>query len=121
MKIIRFEDLDVWKESTSLSVDIYRISEEGRLRRDFGLVDQLRRSAVSIASNIAEGKERKTSAELIRFLYIAKGSAGELRTQLHIAKEIGYLVEDKFLELNQKLEKIGGMIGNLIKTIKVGR
>jgi len=86
--------------------------------KDFGLRDQLRRSAVSIASNIAEGKERETVPEFIRFLYIAKGSAGELRTQLYIAKQAGYLKEQEYLTLNKKAEKIGGMIGSLIKTLK---
>jgi len=89
--------------------------------RDFGFRDQLRRSAVSIPSNIAEGKERETVSEFIRFLYIAKGSAGELKTQLHISKEIGYLGEARFLKLNQRVEKISGMIGNLIKSIRRGK
>jgi len=121
MKVTRFEDLDVWKESTSLAIDIYRISKDRELNKDFDFRDQLRKSAVSIPSNIAEGKERETVTEFIRFLYIAKGSAGELRTQLHIAKEIGYLPEARFLELNQRVEKISGMIGNLIKALKKGK
>lgn len=83
-----------------------------------GFRDQLRRSAVSIASNIAEGKERETVREFIRFLYIAKGSAGEVKTQLYIAKEVGYLEESKYLDLNKKVEKISGRVGNLIKAIK---
>ena len=121
MKITRFEDLDVWKESTSLAIDIYRISKDGELSKDFDFRDQIRRSAVSIASNVAEGKERETVAELIRFLYIAKGSAGELRTQIYIAQQIGYLEREKYDELNARAEKISGMIGNLIKTLKRGR
>ena len=68
--------------------------------------------------NIAEGKERGTVNEFIRFLFIAKGSAGELRTQIFIAHRIGYLKDDKFQELNEKVARIGGMIGNLIKAIK---
>jgi four helix bundle protein len=121
MKIIRFEDLDVWKEATSLAVDIYGISMDGKLSKDFGLLDQIRKSAVSIASNIAEGKERETVPEFIRFLYIAKGSAGELRTQIYIAQQIGYLEREKYDELKARAEKISGMLGNLIKTLKKGK
>ena len=118
MKITRFEDLECWKEATSLAIEIYRISGNGEIGKDFGFRDQLRRSAVSIASNIAEGKERETASEFVRFLYIAKGSAGELKTQLYIAEEIGYLDEKEFFKLNQRVEKISGMLGNLIKSIK---
>jgi len=118
MKITRFEDLECWQEATSLAIDIYHISSKGEFGKDFGFRDQLRRAAVSIASNIAEGKERETTSEFIRFLYIAKGSAGELKTQLYIAKEIGYLLEDEFQKLNERAEKIAGMLGNLIKAIR---
>jgi four helix bundle protein len=121
MKITKFEDLECWQEATSLAIEIYRISSEGELGKDFGFRDQLRRAAVSIASNIAEGKERETPAEFIRFLYIAKGSAGELRTQIYIAKEIGYLSDDKYQELKGKIERLSGMLGNLIKTLKKGK
>ena len=78
----------------------------------------LRRAAVSIASNIAEGKERETTSEFIRFLYIAKRSAGELKTQLYIAKEVGYVKDTEYQELNERLGKISGMVGNLIKALK---
>lgn len=121
MKITRFEDLDVWKESTSLAIDVYQMSKNGELSKDFGLRDQIRRAAVSIASNIAEGKERETVKEFIRYLYIAKGSAGELRTQLYIACQVGYIGDKYYQELNQRVEKISGMIGNLIKALKKNR
>ena len=91
MSVIRFEDLECWQEAKALAVMLYQISKDGELGRDFGLRDQIRRAAVSIASNIAEGKERETIAEFIRYLYMAKGSAGELKTQLLIAQDIGYL------------------------------
>ncbi len=121
MKLTRFEDLQCWQEATSLAVDIYKITSEGKIASDFGLRDQIRRSAVSIASNIAEGRERETPSEFIRFLYIAKGSAGELRTQIYIAKEIGYLSDEKYQELKEKIERLGGMLGSLIKTLKKGK
>ena len=118
MKISRFEDLTCWQEATAIATEIYLMSKDGDLGKDFGLRDQLRRSAVSIASNIAEGKERETVPEFTRFLYIAKGSAGELRTQLYIAEQIGYLDKEKYQALNNRIEKIGAMIGSLIKTLK---
>jgi len=118
MKIEKFEDLECWKEATSLAIEIYRISSEGEFGRDYGFRDQLRRASISIASNIAEGKERETVAEFIRFLYIAKGSAGELRTQLYIANKIGYLEGRKYEELNERVVRISGMIANLIKAIR---
>ncbi|HPD60166.1 MAG TPA: four helix bundle protein [Thermodesulfobacteriota bacterium] len=121
MKLSRFEDLDCWQAATELATEIYHLTKDGEVRKDFGFCDQVRRAAVSIASNIAEGKERGTANELIRFLFIAKGSAGELRTQLFIAHRIGYLKADKFQELNERVERIGGMIGNLIKALKQKR
>ena len=81
----------------------------------------MRRAAVSISSNIAEGKERETVPEFIRYLYIAKGSAGELRTQLIIAGRIGYLKEEKVKISINDTEIIGAMIGNLIKRLKENR
>ena len=86
-----FKDLIVWQKAKDLAIKVYEVSEEGDLNRDFGLRDQARRSAVSIASNLAEGDERDTDKESVRFFYIAKGSLAELRTQMEIAYEIGYL------------------------------
>jgi four helix bundle protein len=83
-----FENLDVWKRSTRLAVDVYRALQGCR---DLALKDQMTRAAVSIASNIAEGAERDSRPELIRFLNIAKGSAAELRTQTYIAIEVGVI------------------------------
>jgi four helix bundle protein len=91
MAVTRFEDLEVWQEATSLAVDIYAVSNNGGFKQDFGFRDQIRRSAVSIAANIAEGKERETVPEFVRYLYIAKGSSGELKTHLVIAERIGFI------------------------------
>lgn len=84
LPVTRFEDLQCWKNAKALAVELYQISNNGEFGKDFGFKDQVRRAAVSIASNIVEGKERETVAEFIRYLYIAKGSAGELKTQLLI-------------------------------------
>jgi four helix bundle protein len=118
MSVIRFEELECWQRAKSLAVELYTISNSGEFGKDFGFSDQIRRAAVSIASNIAEGKERETIAEFIRYLYMAKGSAGELKTQLLIAQEIGYLDQMSSKELQMKIEKISAMIGALIKALK---
>ena len=88
MAVTRFEDLEVWHEAASLAVEIHTISKNGDFGQDFSFRNQLRRSAVSIAANIAEGKERETIPEFIRYLYVAKGSSGELKTHLLIAQRI---------------------------------
>lgn len=86
-----FEDLDVWQRGTNIAVRVYEVL---RGCRDFGLKDQMTRAAVSIPSNIAEGAERDSAKEFIRFLHIAKGSAAELKTQMHIANRIHLVSEE---------------------------
>jgi len=91
-KVEKFEDLTIWQESVGLAVDVYRILKNCR---DYGLRDQIQRSAVSIPSNIAEGFDRKSNNEFLRFLKISKGSCAELRTQLIIARQIGLLRKEE--------------------------
>ena len=110
-----FKDLQVWQKAKDLALEVYRVTAEGDLNRDFGLRDQLRRSAVSIASNIAEGDERNTNKESIRFFHIAKGSLAEVRTQIQIAHEVGYLQKDKYESLEAGSIELGRMMGKLIK------
>ena len=110
-----FRELLVWQKSKILAVEMYRITETGAISRDYGLRDQMRRSAVSICSNIAEGDERNTDKDSIRFLYIAKGSLAELATQVEIATEVGYLGADDAERLEESLTEIGRMLGGLIK------
>ena len=121
MTMIRFEELECWQKAKVPAVTLYQISKDGEFGRDFGLRDQIRRAAVSIASNIAEGKERETVSEFIRYLYVAKGSAGGVMTQVIIAEEVGYLDREKSLELRQNVQQLSAMIGALIKTLKSGR
>jgi four helix bundle protein len=109
-----FRSLQVWQKSKDLAVHIYRITDEGLIRNDFGLRDQIRRSGVSIASNIAEGDERSTNKDSIRFLYMAKGSLAELLTQLQVANEVGYLTESQFKDVEANCCDIGRMLGRLI-------
>lgn len=113
-----FESLKCWQQARYLAADIYHISLNGNLKKDFGLREQLRKSAVSIASHIAEGKERGSPSEYIRFLSIAKSSAAELRTQLIISRDIGYLTESDLLDLEDKITSISSLIGGLMRSIK---
>jgi len=110
-----FRELIVWQKSKELAVNIYRTTQKGIFNRDFGFRDQIRRAAVSIPSNIAEGDERGSNKDAVRFFYIAKGSLAELQTQIEIAFEIGYLNEKLMQELNDKCQTIGKMLGSLIK------
>ncbi len=110
-----FRELRVWQLGKELAVSVYRLTEAGPLARDFGMRDQLRRSAVSIPSNIAEGDERDTNKDSVRFLHIAKGSLAELRTQLEIARDVGALPSEAHLSLETKCAELGRMLGALIK------
>jgi len=96
-KFNSFEEIISWQKSRELNKDIYKISNSNTsFSRDFGLRDQIRRSSISISSNIAEGFERETTKEFIRFLYIAKASAGELRSQTYLAFDLEYINEEEF-------------------------
>ena len=110
-----FKDLVVWQKAKAVAIGIYNISDDGKFAHDFGLRDQIRRSAVSIPSNIAEGDERDTDKEAVRFFFIAKGSLAELRTQLQIDYEIGYLGKEGYESLESDCQDLGRMIGKLIK------
>ena len=110
-----FEDLEVWKRACKLAVRVYEVLQACR---DHGLKDQMTRSAVSIASNIAEGAERDSKAEYVRFLHIAKGSAAELRTQAYIAQRISALPVPEAQFLITELKEISSMLHGLIKSIK---
>ena len=110
-----FEELDVWKRACRLSVSIYEVLSECR---DFGLKDQMTRAAVSIASNIAEGAERDSVPEFIRFLNISKGSAAELRTQVYISRQIGILSGETATRLVMELKTISSKLQALINSLK---
>lgn len=110
-----FRELVVWQKSKALAVVVYKRTATGAFARDFGLRDQIRRAAVSVPSNIAEGDERDSNKDSIRFLYIAKGSLAELITQLEIAHEIGYLEAEELQQFDKSCAEIGRMLGSLIK------
>ena len=90
-----YRSLVVWQKAKALAVEIYRLTKAEAIRHDFSLVDQLRRSAVSVPSNIAEGDERKSDKDSVRFFHIAKGSLAELATQMEIARDVGYFTARK--------------------------
>jgi four helix bundle protein len=110
-----FKDLAVWQKAKDLAVLIYHASSEDMKNIDFGLRDQMRRSAVSVASNLAEGDERDTDRESVRYFFIAKGSVAELRTQLQIAHESGYLNGTIYDALDKEYTTLGKRIGKLIQ------
>ena len=117
-KFERFEDIEAWKEGCRLTARIYEITRNTNFSKDWGLKDQIQRAAVSVPSNISEGFERGSRKEFIRFLFIAKGSAGELRTQLYIAKRLEYIDKKTFDELVDMAKHVSSLIGNLIKYLK---
>ena len=108
----KFEELEVWQESTALAVALY---QQLRNCKDFGLRDQMQRAAVSIASNIAEGFDRQTQKEFIQYLYIARGSCAEVRTQLHIASQVGIIRQTEAQSLQSQTKRISAMLYNLIQ------
>lgn len=113
-KIERFEDIKAWQMAKELVATIYRISGNGAFSRDFGLRDQIRRASVSVMSNIAEGFERGSDKEFQRFLYMAKGSAGEVRSQLFVAQELGYVSVEEFADLKSKTEEVAKALSGFI-------
>jgi four helix bundle protein len=109
-----FEDLHIYQRARELAAAIYATTRDNDFARDFGLVDQIRRAAVSILSNIAEGFERGSKTEFIQFLYIAKGSCGEVRAQLQIAQDQNYIRHNEYQRLYEQCKQISGMISNFI-------
>jgi four helix bundle protein len=112
IKITRFEDLDVWKKSARLSADIYK---QMKSLRDHGFRDQLTRSGLSIPSNIAEGFERDSQKETLVFFAYAKGSCGELRTQVYIGIDIGYIDKETGRQWIRETKEISAMLVALMK------
>jgi len=113
-----YKDLKVWKKSITLVKDIYNLCKKLPDDERYGLIDQIKRSAVSIAANIAEGSGRNTTREFIQFLYISLGSACELETHLIISKEIGYLSDIE--NLIERINDIRRMINGLINSLRKG-
>jgi len=110
---MRFEDLEVWQRATGLAVEVLKGTRE---LKDYAFRDQIARSSLSVPSNIAEGFERESIRECVNFLSYAKGSCGELRTQIHIGVEVGYLPRDRGQTWVQECREVSSMIAALIAT-----
>ena len=116
--IRRFEEIIAWKEAREMNLMLRKLIKEKRFDRNFGLISQIERSAGSIMDNIAEGFERGGNKEFIHFLYIARGSCGELRSQMYRAVDDGYLNEEEFYTLSIQCLKISSLIFKLIEYLK---
>jgi len=114
MKFNRFEDIIAWQKAKEMTVSIYNLFD---LNKDYSFKDQIQRASVSIMNNIAEGFERKSNNEFKHFLFIAKGSCGEVRSMLILAKELNKLETDKAIRLTSLCEEISKMLSGLIKTL----
>jgi len=117
MGIQTYRDLDIWKKGVEVVLEIYRVTRHFPREESYGLIAQMRRSAISIPSNIAEGFRRFHNKGYKQFLYISSGSCGELETQVTIARKLKYIDGTQEVNLLEKLDHIGRMMTNLIKKL----
>jgi len=117
-KIERFEDIEAWKRSRLLTRKVYDCTKQRGFDKDFGLKDQIRRASVSTMSNIAEGFERGGNQEFLQFLATAKGSSGEVRAQLYVALDQGYITQQQFDDMYRDAESISKMVGGFMGYLK---
>lgn len=114
-----FEELEVYQKSLKLVVNVYKLIDlSPKLSKDFGIRDQWRRASLSVSNNIAEGFERQTKREFIRFLYIAKGSAGECKNILNVIQQLDYINKEDFEKHKKEITEISQQLGNYIKYLK---
>jgi len=118
MKAASFEDLKVWQDSREFVKSIYELTSTNEFKKDYGLKDQIQRAAVSIMNNIAEGFERNNNREFIMFLKYSKGSAGEVRSMLYVALDLGYISKDSFEKNYNRAINIITQISNFIKYLR---
>jgi four helix bundle protein len=117
-QVKRFEDFAAWQKARTLAQAAYQHSAGGKFARDFALRDQVRRAAVSVMSNIAEGYERAGDKEFMQFLAVAKGSCGELRSQLYVALDQGYISQQAFAILSEQASEVSRMIFGLMEYLR---
>ena len=110
-----FRDLTVWKQSRALASDVYRLVSTPKLRGHYAFCDQLGRAALSVPSNIAEGNDRGTNKESLRFLLIARGSLSELETQLWVGHDLGWIEPKEYQELSERRSEVARLLGGLIR------
>ncbi len=118
MTIKRFEDMIAWQKARKLAAEIYAVTRRGQFAKDFSLVDQIRRAAVSIVSNLAEGFDRGNNKEFLTFLGFAKGSSSEVRSQLYVALDIGYIDSQEFARLNILADEVSKLLNGLITSLR---
>ena len=112
-----YRDLNVWKETHKIVLEIYKLTSKFPKEEQYGIINQIRRSSASIASNIVEGKGRNSTKDYQRFLYIANGSLEETKYLLELSFDLDYIEEEEFISLYEKLEVVGRMISGLIKSL----
>jgi len=120
-KITTFEDLIAWQKARELTREIYTVTKNGEFKKDFGLRDQIQRACVSIMSNIAEGFDRASRAEFHQFLVIAKGSCAEVKSQLYVAFDVGYISNTRFNKLKELTDEVLQIIGGLRAAVQKQR
>ncbi len=118
VKISRFEDIEAWKKARELTKKIYDVTNQGDLARDFALKDQLRRAAISIMANIAEGFEREGNKEFKQFLAMAKGSVGEVKAQLYVALDASLIDSDNFTKIMALADETARLLAGFLKYLK---
>lgn len=120
-KVARFEDLIAWQKARELTREIYRVTDVAGFAKDFGLRDQIRRASVSVMSNLAEGFDRASRAEFHKFLVVAKASCAEVRSQLYVAFDVGYVPKDVFDKLISMTDELSRVIGGLRAAVQKQR
>lgn len=114
----KFEEIQAWQKAYEVTVVVYNLTKDGAFSKDFGLRDQIRRASVSIMANIAEGHGRRSNVEFANFLNLARGSAAEVQSHLHVALGIGYIDKDKFDDLYSKVTEISRMLLSLAQYLR---
>src|SRR3972149_11746547 len=118
MKVEKFEDLVAWQKARELTKQIYEITKQGAFSKDYGLCDQIRRATVSVMSNLAEGFERGSSSECHQYIVIAKASCAEVRSQLYVAHDVGYITKNQFDDATKLAEEVSRIIGGLKTAVR---
>ena len=116
--VSKFEELIVWQKARQLAKDVYGVTRVGGFAKDYGFCDQIRRAVVSIGSNVAEGFDRGNNKEFLTFLGVAKGSAAEVRSQLHTAFDVGYLADGIYVDLISQAEEVSRLLNGLMVSIR---
>lgn len=118
MKINRFEDIEAWKKAREIVNSIYQITQDGDLAGDLALKNQIKRAAISVMSNIAEGFSRRSNREFVQFLFVAKASAAEVQSQLYTAMDQGFIGQEQFEEIYELLDHCVRQISNFITYLR---